>query len=376
MIYLDNASTSWPKPPQVVEAMRSYLEELGASPGRGGYSLAIEAERLVENTRRQLANLFDVDDANRMILCFNCTDALNMAIKGVLVEGDHVVATLLEHNSVSRPLQRLADEGFIQLSWVQPGTDGVIDPQAVERAMQPKTRLVICTHASNVLGTIQPVEQIGALVRQRQALFLVDAAQTAGVLPISAEAMGIDLLAFSGHKALLGPPGTGGLYVGPRAKVGPWREGGTGGDSATPVQPSELPFALESGTPNTVGLVGLGAALEALAPQATLEHARSLLADLIGHVQGHPAMSVVGSPQVQSRVGTLAILLDDFLPEEAAAVLDESFGICVRGGLQCAPLTHRAMGTYPDGTIRIAPGPTTTADQMATLWRALCEMTE
>ncbi|MFQ5490937.1 MAG: aminotransferase class V-fold PLP-dependent enzyme, partial [Phycisphaerae bacterium] len=210
MIYLDNASTSWPKPPAVAEAMSRYLEELGASPGRGGYGPAVEAERLVENTRRELAKLFDVDDANRVVLCFNCTDALNMAIKGVLAEGDHVITTMFEHNSVSRPLRRMADVGFVEVSCVAPGGDGIIDPQAIARAMKPQTRLVVCTHASNVLGTIQPVAEIGALVRQHEALFLVDAAQSAGVLPISAEAMGIDLLAFSGHKALLGPPGTGG----------------------------------------------------------------------------------------------------------------------------------------------------------------------
>ncbi|MFQ5491570.1 MAG: aminotransferase class V-fold PLP-dependent enzyme, partial [Phycisphaerae bacterium] len=188
------------------------------------------------------------------------------------------------------------------------------------------------------------------------------------------EAMGIDLLAFSGHKALLGPPGTGGLYVGSRATVGPWREGGTGGDSATPVQPAEFPFALEGGTPNTVGLVGLGAALKTLDPPATLAHERALLADLMGRVEDHPAMTAVGSAPLSRRVGVLSIRLNGYSPEEAAAVLDESFDICVRGGLHCAPLTHRALGTYPDGTIRIAPGPMTTPEHMTALWKGLCQM--
>ncbi len=375
MIYLDNANTSWPKPPQVAEAMTRYLREVGVSPGRGAYAQAAEAQRLVADTRRKLVNLVGGSDPDRLIFGLNCTDALNMAIKGTLGDGDHVVTTTLEHNSVSRPLQRLADAGVISLTRVEPDGGGFIDPEAVSAALRPRTRLVACTHASNVLGTIQPIEEIGRLVCQREALFLVDAAQSAGVLPIDVERQHIDLLALSGHKSLLGPAGTGMLYVGPRASLRPWREGGTGGDSASPVQPGELPTLLEAGTPNTVGIAGLGAALDTLTPAETLEHERRLLGRLVEAIADLPGVQIVGELDPWRRTGTLSILVDGYSPEEAAAVLDESFGIAVRGGLHCAPYAHRSMGTFPGGTVRVAPGPTTTTEDIDALIAALARMT-
>ncbi|MCP4247993.1 MAG: aminotransferase class V-fold PLP-dependent enzyme [bacterium] len=363
-MYLDNASTSWPKPPAVAAAMQRYLEDNGASPGRAGHRAAVEAERLVNDTRRKLTELFGGDNPDRMIFCPNCTDALNMALKGALAEGDHVVTTVLEHNSVSRPLQAMTDAGWITQTRVACNGEGVIDPDDVACAITPKTRLIACTHASNVLGTMQPIEAVGRLAREHELLLLLDAAQTAGVVDISVRRMNVDLLAFPGHKSLLGPSGTGGLYVGSRAELRPWREGGTGGDSASPTQPSELPHRLEAGTPNTLGIVGLGAALEVLEPAANLAHERAMLTRLIEGISANPRIRILGSASAEHRVGTLSLVIDDLAPEEAAAVLDEAFGIAVRGGLQCAPQTHQALDTYPEGTLRISPGWQTTTEQI------------
>ncbi|MHC4235535.1 MAG: aminotransferase class V-fold PLP-dependent enzyme [Planctomycetota bacterium] len=370
-LYLDNASTSWPKPPRVLEAMTRYFEEIGASPGRAAHRAAVEAERIVADVRRKLTDLFEGDDPQRMIFCHNCTDALNMAIKGSLRQGDHVVTTMLEHNSVSRPLQRMADEDFIELTCVPADASGFVDPDAIAAAIRPSTRLITCVHAGNVVGTIQPIEAIGRLARSREVLFLVDAAQSAGLVPISVERMNIDLLAFPGHKALLGPPGTGGLYVGRRASLRPWREGGTGGDSATPTQPQEYPFFLEAGTPNTVGVVGLGAALEVLDPAGALAHEREMVGRLIAGIAEHGQVRLVGDGSPSARVGTVSVVIDGLSPEQAAGVLDESFGIAARAGLHCAPYAHRALGTFPEGTLRISPGPMTTSREIDLLVEAL-----
>jgi cysteine desulfurase family protein len=351
--------------------MTRYFEEIGASPGRAAHRAAVEAERIVADVRRKLTDLFEGDDPQRMIFCHNCTDALNMAIKGSLRQGDHVVTTMLEHNSVSRPLQRMADEDFIELTCVPADASGFVDPDAIAAAIRPSTRLITCVHAGNVVGTIQPIEAIGRLARSREVLFLVDAAQSAGLVPISVERMNIDLLAFPGHKALLGPPGTGGLYVGRRASLRPWREGGTGGDSATPTQPQEYPFFLEAGTPNTVGVVGLGAALEVLDPAGALAHEREMVGRLIAGIAEHGQVRLVGDGSPSARVGTVSVVIDGLSPEQAAGVLDESFGIAARAGLHCAPYAHRALGTFPEGTLRISPGPMTTSREIDLLVEAL-----
>ena len=262
MIYLDNAATSFPKPESVYAALDRFARHSLANPGRAGHKMALASERLLDDGRHRLNRFFNGRSPDRWIFTLNCTDALNMAFKGVLNEGDHVVTTDLEHNSVSRPLTAMAEAGRISLTRVPADASGTIDPAAVAAAFTPRTRLVAVTHASNVLGTVQPVAEIGKLVRGRDALFLVDAAQTAGVVPIDVQASCIDLLAFPGHKSLLGPTGTGALYVGPRAQLRPWREGGTGGDSSTPTQPAEYPYFLEGGTPNVLGIAGLVAGLD------------------------------------------------------------------------------------------------------------------
>jgi selenocysteine lyase/cysteine desulfurase len=280
-----------------------------------------------------------------------------MAIKGSVRTGDHVITSVLEHNSVSRPLERLARDGRIKLTRLPATVDHRIDPDAVVAAWTPKTRLLALTHASNVTGTIQPVAAFGRIARERGGLLLVDAAQSAGVVPIDVQADAIDLLAFTGHKGLLGPTGTGGLVVGERADVTPWREGGTGGDSSSPVQPAELPFRLEAGTPNVIGIAGLREGVRIVlerGPEDIAEHERGLLMTFLEAVERPGLFSFYGADAVlreragAGRVGLLSFNLDGFAPEELAALLDDRYGIAVRSGLHCAPYAHRHLSSRDD----------------------------
>src|SRR5881227_1544679 len=261
-IYLDNAATSFPKPESVYRALDEFARTSLANPGRAGHKMALAAERALDDTRHLLNQFFHGEAPERFVFTLNCTDALNMAFKGVLADGDHVITTDLEHNSVSRPLRAMELAGRLTLTRVRADGGGTVDPDAVRRAVTPKTRLIALTHASNVLGTVQPVAEVGRIARERGLLFVVDAAQTAGVVPIDVRALHIDLLAFPGHKSLLGPTGTGALYVGPRATLRAWREGGTGGDSSSETQPKEFPYFLEGGTPNVLGVAGLTAGIK------------------------------------------------------------------------------------------------------------------
>src|SRR5713101_358845 len=261
MIYLDNAATSFPKPESVYQALDRFARTDLANPGRAGHKMALAAERALDDARHLLNQLFHGEGPERFVFTLNCTDALNMAFKGMLAEGDHVITTDLEHNSVSRPLRKMELDRRIALTRVMADAGGTVDPDDFRKAITSRTRLISLTHASNVLGTIQPVAEVGRIARDHGLLFLVDAAQTAGVVPIDVQAMNIDLLAFPGHKSLLGPTGTGALYVGHRAQVRAWREGGTGGDSSSETQPREFPHFLEGGTPNVLGVAGLAAGI-------------------------------------------------------------------------------------------------------------------
>jgi cysteine desulfurase/selenocysteine lyase len=374
MIYLDNAATSWPKPRRVLDEMTRFLAEEGGSPSRAGHQFAAAAERIVQDVRIKLARMFKVENPDRIVHCFNCTDALNMAIKGCLKEGDHVVTTALEHNSISRPLQAMVDTGLITVTRLPLTSQGFVEPDAVRAAITPKTRLVATLHASNVTGIIQPVEAIGRVTRECDCLFLVDAAQSAGVLEIDVQAMNIDLLAFPGHKALLGPTGTGALCVGPRAQLTPWREGGTGADSVHPTQPQQLPTWLEAGTQNTVGLAGLNVALDGLQPEQTLAHERRLIERLLGAILDDPRIRAVGDPTPARCLGVISFTVAGKSPFEVAACLDNSFSIAVRPGLHCAPYLHRELGTFPEGTVRASLGPTTTESEIDTFAVALGEI--
>ena len=382
-IYLDNAATSYPKPEEVYRGIEAFVRASGANPGRGGHRRAVEAEAMINDTRRLLARLFHAPRPERIIFGHNATDGLNMAIKGVLRPGDHAITSVLEHNSVSRPLNQLEKEGVITLDRLPATAEHLIDPDQVARAFRPNTRLVALTHASNVTGTIQPIGAIGRIARGRGVLFLVDAAQSAGVVPIDIESDCIDLLAFTGHKALLGPTGTGGLVVGERAEVRPWREGGTGGDSTRPVQPEEFPHRLEGGTPNIFGIAGLREGVRLLLErgvESVLEHERALIKTFVtalarrDRLQWYGADTVIAESQGVGRVGLVGVNVPGFAPSEVGAILDEQFDIAVRPGLHCAPYAHEHLGTFPQGTVRLSVGILTTADEMRRAAAAIDEI--
>jgi cysteine desulfurase family protein len=383
MIYLDNAATSFPKPEPVFRAMDAFIRASAANPGRSGHRRAVEAEAMINETRLLLSRLFGFSRPERIVFTLNATDALNMAIKGVLRPGDHAITSVLEHNSISRPLNQLERDGVIALTRLPADANHQIDPGEVIKAFRPSTRLVALTHASNVTGTIQDVGTIGPAVRERSAFFLVDASQSAGAVPIRFEKDCLDLLAFTGHKALLGPTGTGGLVVGERVEVSPWREGGTGGDSSSPVQPSEMPHRLEGGTPNVFGISGLREGVRLLLDRGVdniLAYERSLVAEFYGALRDPGMFSWYGADRVikerkgEGRVGLVGINLPGLAPAELAAILDERFDIAVRSGLHCAPYAHKHLGTYPEGLVRFSVGFLTTVEEVRQAASALDEI--
>lgn len=381
MIYLDNAATSFPKPEPVYQALDRFARTSLANPGRSGHRMAKDAERALDEARLLLNRFFNGESPERWVFTLNCTDALNMAIKGAVQPGDHVITSDLEHNSISRPLRKLELDGVITLTRLTSDA-GYIDPADVRKALTPKTRLVALTHASNVLGTVQAVETIAPIVREAGALYLVDAAQSAGIVPIDLRKTEIDLLAFPGHKSLYGPTGTGALYVGPRAKLRAWREGGTGGDSKTETQPDLMPYFLEGGTPNVLGVAGLAAGIAWVSERgvdATRLHEVKLLQRAVDWVEGSSdGWKIAGRWDPDTHVGALSLVVPDptvFHPQDLAASLDVSFNIAVRSGLHCSPYAHRRLGTFPDGTIRISPGPFNTAEDVDAFLHALTEIT-
>jgi cysteine desulfurase family protein len=377
MIYLDNAATSFPKPEAVYQALDRFARQSLANPGRAGHKMALAAEHALDDCRHLLNQFFHGEAPPRFVFTLNCTDALNMAFKGVLADGDHVVTTDLEHNSVSRPLRAMELAGRIILTRVRADAGGTIDPDDVRRAVTPRTRLIALTHASNVVGTVQPVGEVGRLARERDLLFLVDAAQTAGVLAIDVQALHIDLLAFPGHKGLLGPTGTGGLYVSPRASVRAWREGGTGGDSSSETQPRDLPYFLEGGTPNVLGVAGLAAGIRYIQEQGTEAihaHEVDLTDRLWRRLDEIGGYRVFGHRNSARRVGTLSFRSEAVAAAELGGILDQAFDVAIRPGLHCAPYIHRSLGTFPEGTVRVSPGPFNTKQDIDHLARALAEI--
>jgi selenocysteine lyase/cysteine desulfurase len=305
-----------------------------------------------------------------------------MAIKGVLRQGDHVVSTVLEHNSINRPLQRMSDEGFITLTRVAPAAKDSWQADEIVRAVTPKTRLVALTHCSNVTGVINPVAELKSALRAAgsPALLLVDAAQTGGVVPLDMEAAQIDLLALAGHKGLYGPTGTGALLLGSRVQEDAlqfWREGGTGGDSRLPHQPGELPHRLEGGTPNTMGIAGLLAGvrfLNSAGAGKALEHEREILKHVIGELEGDARFTIHATKDLARKVGALSLTVKNRDPLEVAGVLDQAFSIAARPGLHCAPYAHKHLGTFPNGTLRLSPGFFNTIEEAQRVVKALREI--
>jgi cysteine desulfurase family protein len=361
MIYFDNAATSWPKPSGVAEAMVQFLNEVGANPGRSGHRLSVEAARVVYRARLAVAELFHAPDPLRVVFGPNVTWALNLALHGLLRSGDHVITSSMEHNSMMRPLRALERQG-VELTVVPCSPEGVLDPADVAAAIGPHTAMVALDHGSNVVGTLLPVAEVGALCRRRGLLFLVDAAQTGGAYPIDVQADAIDLLAFTGHKALYGPMGTGGLIVGRRVdptEMAPLVRGGTGSRSEFEEHPDFLPDLGESGTPNAVGLAGLEAGVRWVLERgvdAIRAHEVEVTQHLIGGLSALPEVTLYGPRDAELQTATVSFTLDGLSPSDVGLRLDEEYGILCRVGLHCAPSAHRTLGTFPEGTVRFGLG--------------------
>lgn len=379
-IYFDQAATSWPKPEAVYQAVDRYQRTVGAAAGRGAYAEAQQAERLVEAARRSVARLIGATDARRIVFTLNGTDSLNIALHGALAPGGHVVTTTAEHNSVLRPLATLEAAGRVTVDRVEVELGGIVDPDDIRRAMKPDTRLVAMTHASNVTGALQPAAEVGQVARQAGALFLLDAAQTLGEVPIDVERLGADLLAAPGHKGLVGPLGTGVLYVRPgvESQVASLRQGGTGSHSDQDRQPDVLPDKYESGNLNVSGIAGLGAGAEWLAERGVdnvRQHGLSLLGRLQADLAAIAGVTLFGPAELKDRVPVLSLTLAGIDPQELAAVLDSSYRIQGRAGLHCAPLMHRHLGTLEGGgTLRLSMGPMNTLEQIDQVVAALGEI--
>jgi cysteine desulfurase family protein len=361
IIYLDSAATSWPKPPCVVESMMHFMNEVGANPGRSAHHLSIESGRIVYDTREVIAELFGIADPLRIVFGLNVTESLNLALQGILLPGDHVITGSLEHNSMMRPLRALEQEG-IELTIAPCSKEGFLDPEDIEKSIKPNTKLIALNHASNVVGTLLPIDEVGHIARKNGLFFLVDAAQTGGSYPIDMNLQDIDLLAFTGHKSLLGPMGTGGLVVGERvdtALMKPLKRGGTGSFSEHEEQPDFLPDIYESGTPNVVGLAGLNASVRWIMERGVNSirtHEIHLTRKMIERLLEIPGITIHGSRDAQLQTPIISLEIKDISPSEAGMYLDEEYNILCRVGLHCSPAAHRTIGTFPAGTLRFSMG--------------------
>jgi len=379
-IYLDNAATSWPKPPEVYAAVDRYFRELGAPAGRSAYAEAAEVEGAITRARAAIARLIGAENPRQVAFAFNGTDALNIAIHGILRPGGHVIATDAEHNSVIRPLHMHAERHGVEVTFVPCDGRGIIDPADVRAAIRPDTQLIVLTHASNVTGALQPAAEVGAIAREHEIPLLLDAAQTLGDVPIQVESLHVDLLAAPGHKGLLGPLGTGILYVRPglEERVLPLRQGGTGTRSEEEFQPSAMPQRYESGNHNVPGLVGLEASLAWLAERGVdwvRQHQHELVTALLAGLRENSNVTLYGPESAEQRVGVVSLNVAGYDPQELAGGLDAAYRIQTRAGLHCAPRMHRSLGTLESGgTLRVSVGPFNTAEDIEAFLAALREL--
>lgn len=378
MIYLDNAATSWPKPETVYETLGSFLRTTGANPGRAGHRMAADAAAAIAACRLRIARLLNAPSPERVVFTSNATDGLNLAILGLVQPGDRVITTTMEHNSVTRPLRFVQDRGA-DVRKIGMAESGTVDLGALEEEADG-TKLLVITHASNVNGAVQPISACGEIARRSGALLLVDASQTIGAIPIDIQSANVDLMAFPGHKGLLGPPGTGALYIGSRVPIDalpPARSGGTGLRSEEDRQPDELPFRYESGTGNTVGIAALGAALEYIEERGISnirQHEAQLIDRLIAGLARIEGVSVYHSGEGGEQAAVISLTIDGWEPSDVGAVLDQTFDIACRTGLHCAPDACRTLGVYPSGTVRLSPGPFTSESDIDTTLAAVSEI--
>ncbi|MEC2344393.1 aminotransferase class V-fold PLP-dependent enzyme [Paenibacillus barengoltzii] len=374
IIYLDHAATSWPKPPRVGEVMLEILNGPAANAGRGNHGMALQAGRVLYKTRVKLAQLFGVSNPNDIVLTSSTTSALNLAIKGWLKPGDHVVATTVEHNSVRRPLEFLKRTAGIEVDYAEVDAYGRLDLEQVEKLFRPHTRLLVCSHSSNLLGCILPVQALSQIAHAHGAILLVDAAQTAGCYPVNVQEMGIDLLAFPGHKGLLGPQGTGGLYIRSDLDLEPLMHGGTGSQSEELEQPSVRPDRYEAGTVNTPGIAGLGAGVETVLERGVEQihrHEWKLTQFLMKELYEVPGVRLIGPEIGQPRTGIVSFTIEGRDASEVAFVLDREYGIAVRAGYHCTPLGHQTAGTLEGGAVRASVGYLTTEADLQKLVDAI-----
>lgn len=369
-IYLDNAATTWPKPECVYDAVDHYQRELGGPNGRSGYREALESNRIVERARRGVAELIGASEPLQVVFGCSGTDVLNLAIRGIVRPGDHVVTTVCDHNSVLRPLRALQEDADIEVSYVACDGQGFVSPDDVRAAIRPNTRLVAVIHASNVTGAIQPVNEIGRVVRESNAFYLVDAAQSLGHVPLDVQAMDVDLLAAPGHKGLLGPLGTGVLYLRPgvEREVSPLRYGGTGTQSDEDRQPEALPDKYEPGNHNLLGLAGLAASTQFLSHESIdlIQAHHTVLAErFLTGLREIEGLTIHGPQSAANRTSVVSITVDGYDPQELAAILESTRRIQCRAGLHCAPRMHEALGTTAGGgTVRFSAGFSTTAEEI------------
>ncbi|MEW6338453.1 MAG: aminotransferase class V-fold PLP-dependent enzyme [Acidobacteriota bacterium] len=367
-VYLDNAATTFPKPAEVIRFMTEFYASHGVNPGRTGFDLALEAEAVLADSRKALCSFFGGSAPDRLVFSHNVTDALNLLISSVLQPGDHAITTCLEHNSVLRPMYWHAGRG-VEVDFVPFDAAGYVHSEEIERRLRPNTRLVVMNHGSNVIGTIQPVAEVGAMCRKRGVLFAVDAAQTAGLVEIDVEAMNIDVVCFTGHKSLFGPTGTGGMLVGAHVDIRPCRSGGTGVKSALRQQPEEYPWHMEFGTLNTMGIAGLLAAQRWIAQRGgvravyehEMEHARRLR-DGLAAIEG---VALYCAEMSHDHLPVFVFNIAGLKAEIVGQLLDVEHGVITRTGLHCAPLVHEGIGTAAmDGAVRFSPGVFTTDEQV------------
>lgn len=366
MIYLDNAATTFPKPESVYKSMDKCMRKYCANPGRSGHKMAIESARLVEETRDLIAKLFNIKNPMDVVYTFNATDSLNLALKGFLKTGDHVVTTTMEHNSVLRPIMELEKIG-VEHTFVQADTEGKVDPKDIEAAIKDNTKLIAVIHASNVTGTLIDIEAIGKIAKKHSINYLVDASQSAGIYNIDVEKLNIDMLAMPGHKGLLGPQGTGILYVNNKIRLKSQREGGTGSKSEDIVQPDLYPDKYESGTHNTPGIAGLAAGVQFLLDTGLdniRNHEEELSQYMIDEILKIDGVKLYGPKSAKERAAVIALNIKDLDSGEVTFRLDREFDIATRSGIHCAPLAHKSIGTLKQGAVRFSLGYFTTKEEI------------
>lgn len=380
MVYFDNAATSWPKPEKVINAISDFNRNIGANPGRSGHRMSVDAGRIAYDTREKVATIFGVHDALSIVFTKNATEAANIATIGLLKKGDSVLTTGIEHNAIMRPLRYLEKSG-IEIIQVPSDRNGYTDPSDIEKSIKSQTKAVYVNHVSNVTGTISDIASIGGIARQNGLIMCVDAAQSAGILPIDVETMNIDLLLFTGHKGLMGPQGTGGIYIrkGLESLINPIVFGGTGSRSEFEEQPDFMPDKYEGGTLNTPGLAGLAAGIDFINEMGIdkiIEHEVILSKMLIDGLTNIDGVEIYGRKVNTGRTGVVSFKIADRSVSEVAMILDEKYSIMTRPGLHCSPATHKSIGTFPEGTIRASIGIYNTKEHIERMIQAVGEIAQ